>query len=311
MIVHSKDEKTWLTKLERIGSLAMSDKNIVFNNIGHILDIDMLRETYLQLDGQKAVGIDGITKEIYGNNLDQNLVSVLSRIRKGNYEPKAARIVDIPKEDGSYRPLAISCFEDKLVQTAVSKILCAIFEPIFLSRSYGFRPKLDCHAALRSLAKQTYQNRDGAVVEIDIRKYFNTIPHQGLEECLQKKISDKRFLKLINILVKSKVTKNKKEVVNTLGCPQGSSISPILSNIYLHYVVDAWFAEISKTHMCDRTAEVRYADDMVFVFQNKHDAERFYQVLPKRLNKFGLELHLDKSQIIESGNLAAIRANSK
>lgn len=308
MIVHS-DEKTWLTKLERIGKLAASDKAIVFNNIGHTIDIEMLRGIYQELDGKKAIGIDRITKEAYGKQLDENLSKVLLRIKKGTYRPKAARIVQIPKEDGSFRPLAISCFEDKLIQSAVSKILCLIFEPIFLPCSFGFRPKLDCHEALRALNQHTYQNKDGTVVEIDLRKYFNSIPHIGLEECLRKKISDKRFLRLINILVKSNIIENNQEAINSIGCPQGSKISPILSNVYLHYVIDSWFAEISKTHMHGKTAEVRYADDMVFVFQNKQDAERFYQALPKRLSKFGLELHLDKSQLIESGKVAATRAN--
>lgn len=187
MFVRSVDEETWLTKLERIGKLAVSDKDIVFNNVGHLINTEMLHEVYRELDGQKAIGIDGVTKEIYGKNLDGNLKSVLLRIRKGSYEPKAARIVQIPKEDGSFRPLAISCFEDKLVQSAVNKILCTIFEPIFLPCSFGFRPQLDCHKALRSLQEHTYQNKDGAIVEIDLRKYFSSIPHSGLEECLRKK----------------------------------------------------------------------------------------------------------------------------
>ncbi len=308
MFVRSEDENTWSTKLERISKLVASDKEIVLNNIGHILSVDMLREIYQELEGWKAVGIDGVTKEKFGKNLDGNLKSLLLRIRKRIYKSKAARMVEIPKEDGSTRPLAISCFEDKLVQSAVNKILCAIFEPIFLPCSYGFRPGQDCHEALRALSLHTYQNHDGAVVEIDIRKNFNTIPHKGLEECLRKKISDERFLRLINILIKTPTLVGGQEIINERGCGQGSIVSPTLSNIYLHYVIDVWFSEISKTHMKGRAEEVRYADDLVFVFQDKHDAEKFYKVLPKRLNKYGLELHLDKSQLIESGKKAAARA---
>jgi RNA-directed DNA polymerase len=304
MFAHSKGENTWSIKLERIGKLATRDKEIVFNNVGHVLGIEMLRDIYRQAEGRKAVGIDGITKEEYGKNLEENLKTVLLRIRRGTYKPKAARVVEIPKEDGSTRPIAINCFEDKLVQTAVNKILCAIFEPIFLPCSYGFRPNHDCHEALRALRLHTYQNPDGATVEIDIRKYFNTIPHKGLQECLRKKISDNRFLRLINILIRTPTMVDGKEMINDRGCSQGSIISPILSNVYLHYVIDVWFAEIGKTHMYGRTNEVRYADDMVFVFQDMRDAERFYKVLPKRLNKFGLELHLDKSQLIKSGKVA-------
>jgi RNA-directed DNA polymerase len=298
-------------KLERIGTLAASDTTLVFNNIGHILNVEMLREIYREQDGRKAIGIDGITKEEYGNNLDEKLRAVLLKIRKGTYKPQAARMVEIPKEDGSTRPLAISCFEDKLIQTAVSKILCAIFEPMFLPSSYGSRRGHDCHEALRALNQHTYRNQDGAVVEIDIRKYFNSVPHEELMKCLSNRISDRGFLRLVIALIKSPIMIDGQAVSNERGCPQGSATSPILANIYLHYVIDVWFAEISKTHMKSRAAEVRYVDDMVFIFEDKRDAARFYKVLPKRLNKFGLELHLDKSQLIESGNKAAARANSK
>ncbi len=310
MFVHSDDENTWLMKLERIGKRAATDKEIVFSNVGHILSVGMLREIYRELDGRKALGIDEVSKEQYGRNLDENLKVLLQRIRKGSYKPRVAKIVEIPKEDGSTRPLAISCFEDKLVESAVNKILCEIFEPIFLPCSYGFRPNHDCHEALKALSKHTYQNQDGAVVEIDIRKYFNTIPIAGLMECLSKKISDSRFLRLINTLVKTSVTMDGQVIIEKVGCKQGSVCSPILSNIYLHYVLDVWFSDIRKTHMKGKAEEVRYADDMVFIFQYKSDAERFFAVLPKRLKKFGLELHLDKSQLIDSGTKAAERVNA-
>lgn len=184
MVAHSDGEITWLTKLERIATLAASNKELVFNNLGHVLDIEMLREMYRLVDGKKAIGTDGVCKESYGENLDENLQDVLLRIRKGTYRPKAARIVEIPKEDGSFRSLAISCFEDKVVQWAVNRILCTIYEPLFLPCSYGFRPNHDCHEALRALNRHTYQNSDGAVVEIDVRKYFKSIPHGILNECL-------------------------------------------------------------------------------------------------------------------------------
>lgn len=311
MIAHSDGETSWSTKLERIATLAVSNKELVFNNLGHVLDIEMLREMYRQLNGRKAIGADGVDKEAYGKNLDENLKDVLLRIRKGTYKPKAARIVEIPKEDGSFRSLAISCFEDKVVQVAVNRILCAIYEPLFLRCSYGFRPHHDCHKALIALNRNTYQNQDGAVVEIDVRKYFKSIPHGILNECLSNRISDARFLRLINALLKTPILVDGTEQSNTVGCPEGSVISPVLSNVYLHYVIDTWFEKIGRTHMKGRTAEVRYADDMVFIFQRKEDAERFYKVLPKRLSKFGLELHLDKSQVIESGRKAASRANDK
>ncbi|MBC7659232.1 MAG: hypothetical protein H7249_05940 [Chitinophagaceae bacterium] len=184
----SNGGSTWSTKLQRIGELSARDKTLVFNNLGHIIDAAWLRDVYRQLDGSKAIGIDGITKEAYGVKLEENLNALIKQIRRGQYQPRPARIVEIPKEDGSTLPLAISCFEDKLIQFAVSQILSKIYEPLFLPCSYGFRPNQSCHDALKALSQATYMFQDGAVVEIDIRKYFNTIPHGPMFEFLKRKI---------------------------------------------------------------------------------------------------------------------------
>ncbi|MBD2786424.1 group II intron reverse transcriptase/maturase [Xenorhabdus sp. DI] len=252
-----------------------------------------------------------MTKAAYGEHLDGNIHNLILRIRRGTYRPKAARITQILKEDGSKRPLAISCIEDKLVQLAVSDILNRIYEPLFLPCSYEFRPGLNCHAALKALQQQTYRNWNGAVVEIDIRQYFNTIPHIELMSLLRKKISDRRFLRLIEVLITAPVIEGKQVSENVRGCPQGSILSPVLANIYLHHVTDEWFDEISRSHIHGRAEMVRYADDMVFTFEFMSEAERFYKVLPKRLNKYGLELHDDKSQLIPAGHIAALRANQE
>ncbi|USE37175.1 reverse transcriptase domain-containing protein [Endozoicomonas sp. SCSIO W0465] len=238
MTVLSNDGQSWLTKLERIGEKSAYDRQMVFNNLGHLLNVDMLKEQFHWLNGNKAVGIDRETKETYGVKLDENLKHLLQRIRRGTYRPKPARVTEIPKEDGSKRPLVISCFEDKLVQLAASQIPGKIYEPLFLPCSYGFRPGLSCHDALRTLLQSSSRNRDGAV-----------------------------------------------------------------------YVIDEWFAEVSRSHIKGRAEMVRYADDMVFLFGDASEAERFYKVLPKRLEKFGLELHREKSQIIPAGWIAAQRAN--
>jgi len=249
------------TRLECIGRRATHRKDTVFNNIGHVVDGDLLRECYHELDGKKAIGIDGVTKEIYGRKLENNLQDLLARIRKCAYKPQASRVVEIPKEDGSTLPLAISCFEDKIVQLAVSKILTTIFEPQFLSCSYGYREGVNGHEALRALMEYSTQFSKGATLEIDLRKYFNTIPHDQLQGILMKKISDKRFLKLVGKLIRAPVMINEKAELNRLGCPQGSVVSPILSNIYLHYVIDNWFSEISRSHLIGRAEMVRFADD--------------------------------------------------
>ncbi len=308
MFVHS-DEKQKTTKLDRISKRAEEKPETVFNNLLHAVDLDLLRESYRQQEGNKAVGIDKVTKIKYGRKLEENLQALLKRIRRNAYKPKPSKMVEIPKEDGSLRPLAISCFEDKIVQHAVSLLLRKIYNPIFLPCSYGYRENTNGHEALRALMRSSYENPNGATVEIDLRKYFNSIPHAMLKEILQKKISDKRFLKLVEKLIRSPILVNGKAEINKIGCPQGSIISPILSNIYLHYVVDSWFEEISKTHIKGKSELIRFADDMVFVFQHWEDAQRFYKVLPKRLEKFGLELHEGKSSVIRSGSIAAKKAH--
>jgi RNA-directed DNA polymerase len=311
MTVHSNDRESWLTKLERIGVLSAANKELVFNNIGYLISVDMLKEQYWQLNGKKAVGIDKVTKASYGEKLDENIKVLMQTIRRGTYKPKPARITEIPKEDGSTRPLAISCLEDKLVQLAVSTILSEIYEPLFLPSSYGFRPGKGCHDALKALSKSVFPNMNGAIVEIDIRKYFNTIPHKELMKFLRNKISDRRFLRLIEVLIKTPIKDGRRIVENTCGCPQGSIISPVLANIYLHHVIDEWFEEIKCSHIHGRAELVRYADDMVFTFEKQVEARRFYRVLPKRLAKFGLELHKDKSQVLPAGCGCAQQAQTK
>lgn len=311
MSIHSKDGTTGLTKLERIGVRAKRDIKNVFNNLGHVLDKTLLREQYEKLDGRKAIGIDGISKADYGNNLNANLENLIRKIRSGTYKPKPSRLVEIPKEDGSTRPLAISCTEDKLVQSAVHAILSEIYEPIFLPCSYGFRPNLNCHDALKAHMQQTNKNQYGAIVEIDIRKYFNTIPHAALDEILKKKISDKRFLALLRALIKAPTMQANDVIANDLGCPQGSILSPVLANVYLHYVIDEWFAGTVQEYMQGRATMVRYADDMIFAFEYKSDAEKFYKVLAKRFMKYGLTLNMEKSQMIQSGSRAAAEADQQ
>jgi RNA-directed DNA polymerase len=311
MTVPTDDGQQKTTKLERIGKRAKFKKDTVFNNIGHVVDLDLLYECYQELDRKKAVGIDGVTKEFYGRKLEERLQDLLARIHRNAYKPQATRLVEIPKEDGSSRPLAIACFEDKIVQKAVSKILTAVFEPQFLPCSYGYRTGTNGHEALRALMKYSNQNLDGATLEIDLSKYFNSIPHANLQGILREKITDKRFLKLVERLIRAPVMVNGKAELNRVGCPQGSIISPILSNIYLHHVIDSWFAEISNSHLKGRADMVRLADDMVFVFQFKQEAERFYKALPKRLEKFGLKLHKDKSSLIQSGSKAAKEADKR
>ncbi len=308
MTGHSNTGMTWTTKLDRIGKRAKAHPDTVFNNLGHVITEELLRVAYEQLEQRKAVGIDKVDKATYGEALTENINILIKKIRRRQYRPKASRIVEIPKEDGSTRPLAISCFEDKMVQLAVSKILEQIYEPVFLPCSYGFRPNRNCHDALRAVRRSTYQLTDGAIVEIDIRKYFNTIPLEHLMSFLRQKISDNRFLWLVETLITAPVMEGGKAVASKKGCPQGSIVSPILSNIFLHYVIDEWLNTVRQTHLKGRVEQVRYADDMVFIFENPEDAKRIFLVLNKRLNRYGLDLHEDKSSMMPSGCKAALRA---
>jgi RNA-directed DNA polymerase len=296
------------TKLEGIGRKAKFMPSTVFNNIWHVIDMNLLRECYRLQDGNKAIGIDDVTKKMYGENLEANLVDLYARLQRNAYKPKPSRVVELPKEDGSSRPLAINCFEDKIVQLACSKILTKIYEPLFLPCSFGYREGMKAHDALRALMKHSNNYPKGATVEIDLAQYFSSIPHGNLLGILRKKIVDKKFLKLVEKLIRAPIMLSGKAELNKIGAPTGSIISPILSNIYLHHVVDSWFAEISRNHLLGKADTIRFADDMVFVFQKVEDAERFYKVLPKRLEKFGLRLHAEKSSVIKSGSIHAKEA---
>lgn len=306
MTVH-RDWESGITKLDRVRYCAKARSETVFDNLVHVITVELLHEAFADINGSKAIGIDKVTKDWYKNDLNANIIKLHQTIRSGRYKPKAARMAHIPKEDGSTRPIAISCFEDKIVQWAVAKVLEAIYEPLFLPCSYGFRPEHNCHEALRSLARCAYNTKDGALIEIDIRKCFNRIPHDHMLYFLRKKIKDNRLLGLIKKLMLMPIYENGEKKASDRGCPQGAIASPILCNIFLHYVVDEWFTEISKTHLKGKTELIRYADDMVFVFEEMEDAERVYRVLEKRLNKFGLEMHEEKSALRPFGRKTAER----
>lgn len=298
--------KTLNTKLDRIEQRSRKDPQAIFKNLGHALDLDLLRTCYRSLDAKKAVGIDGITKEQYGRNLEANLQDLLKRIRNGSYHPQPSRIVEIPKADGSMRPLAISCTEDKIVQEAVRHILEAIYEPHFLGCSYGFRPGRNAHQALADLDKRLLKESCRAAVDIDLRKYFNTIPHKPLGKILQKKVKDRRLLYLIIKLLKAPtLDKDGKAQRNEMGSPQGSILSPLLANIYLHYALDEWFVQLNQETFKGTAHMVRYADDVLFTFGAMEEAKTFHERLIVRLEAFGLKVNEAKTRIIPCGSKVA------
>ena len=302
MSTQLRDATTLKTTLHRIIEKAQSDKDTVFTSVIHAINMDSLRHSFLRLDGSKAEGIDGVTKKAYEVNLESNLKDLLLRIRNRSYFPKPAKIVEIPKADGTYRPLAISCLEDKIVQEVVRCLLEGIFEPLFLDCSHGFRPERGCDTALVDLNRYISNPNCGAVLDIDLKSYFNTIPHKPLLAMLEEKISQKHFLWFIAKLLRSSyLDKDGKSQRNECGVPQGNIFSPVLANLYLHNVIDKWLLWVNAAHFNNTVNLVRYADDGIFTFRNTADAFKFLAMLEDQLTEFGIALNKDKTCIVSWG----------
>jgi group II intron reverse transcriptase/maturase len=263
------------TKFTIISKLSASNPEMVFNQLMHHFNKENLLSWYHSLKGKAAVGIDGVTKEKYGENLDENLEVLLKKLKSMSYVPGPARQTLIPKEGsgGGTRPLGIGNFEDKIVQKGVQKILEAIYEPLFWNSSYGFRPKLGCHDALKALRKHLNSNSVRMVIDLDLSNYFGTIDHELLMEQLSNKIQDKRLLRYIRRMFKAGILSDGELTVSDEGVPQGSVCSPILANIYAHYALDEWVNGMVKGH-CKGNVEIfRYADDAVICCEKAKDAE--------------------------------------
>lgn len=287
-----------ITKRSLIAKRAQENPKLKFSALMHHFSERNLEVCFHQLNGNKAVGADGVTKEEYGRNLQFNLKDLVNRLKRFSYRPKPVRRVEIPKGDGQFRSLGISCFEDKLLQTLVKQILESIYEQDFLDFSYGFRPKRGCHMAVRSVYKYLYPERRAWVVEIDIQSYFDSIGHGWLMKCLEQRVSDPKFLRLIGRMLKCGVLDKGEFHKTDQGSPQGSIVSPVLSNIFLHYVLDIWFDRVGRKEMREESGLRRYADDAVAFFRSEQDATHFVELLKRRFEKFGLVLHPTKTRII-------------
>ena len=280
--------------------LIAGNKDVEFNNLLTHINLETLSEAFKAMDGTKALGIDGISKQNYGKTLEANLSDLVERIHKGSYKPQVKREVLIPKADGSKRPLAIGCFEDKLVEWVDSKILENVYEPQFIRNSFGFRQNKSAHQAINAIYQTLKDNKRPNVVEIDFARFFNTIPHREMMKILGRRIVDRRLKGLVGRLMKAAIQTADGTITPTkVGTPQGSIVSPILANIYLNEMLDQWFI---KNHASYNNIIVRYADDAVFMFKSKEQACSFLEQLYQRVAQYGLELHQDKTRIIQFRN---------
>ena len=296
-------------KLLLITGHAQRDRNFQFTSLSHLLDVEYLGDCYKILKRNKAVGIDNVSWEEYGQNLEENLEELVSRLKRKRYKPLPSKRVYIPKGKNDRRPLGISAIENKIVEKGIVTILESIYEQDFKDSSYGFRPKRSSHQALKRLNDLIMFQPVNHIVEADIKGFFDNVPHELLIEFIQKRVKDSTLLNLIRSFMKAGYIEDGMLQRTEIGTPQGSILSPILANIYLHYVLDVWFEETVKSHTRGYCELVRYADDFVCVVRYSDDARRIERGLHNRFNKYGLELHPTKSRNISFGNFE--RENAK
>jgi RNA-directed DNA polymerase len=288
------------TKLDRIATAAKQMPDRALTSLSHHIDLDWLREAYARSRKKGATGIDGQTAAEYEANLEANLQSLLDRAKSGMYFAPPVRRVHIPKGDGKQtRPIGIPTFEDKVLQRAVVMALEAVYEQDFLDCSYGFRPGRSAHQALEVLWKTTMDMGGGWIAEVDIARFFDTLDHAQLREILRRRVRDGVLLRLIGKWLNAGVMESGELSYPDAGTPQGGVVSPLLANVYLHEVLDQWFAQDVMPRLKGSARLVRYADDFVVVFSREDDARRFMDVLPKRFAKYGLTLHPEKTRLVE------------
>jgi RNA-directed DNA polymerase len=286
------------TSLREIARKAKHKKNHRFGNLYRLLNKDAFDLAWKEINKKAATGVDGETAMDFERNLDVNLDTIVEELKSKRYKAKLVKRVNIPKGNGKTRPLGLQALRDKIVQKAVANILEAIYEQDFLKCSYGYRPKVGAQKAVKDMTKEL-MGKYSYVVEADIRSFFDNIDHQWLMKMLELRIEDKTFLRLIRKWLKAGILDTDGKVINPLnGCPQGSIVSPILANIYLHYALDLWFEKTVKAKSEGETYMCRVADDFVCAFRFKEEAVKFYNTLGKRLGKFGLELAEEKTKII-------------
>jgi group II intron reverse transcriptase/maturase len=296
------------TDIDRIAELAKEDPKRQFYSIAHLITVEKLYEAFRSLRKNASAGIDGVTYVEYETNAEENIRQLHRRLVAGKYQVQPLRRVYIPKENGKLRPISIPSLEDKIVQKTVVELMNAIYEQDFLDCSYGFRPGRSQHQALDEVDRVIFTRSTGWILEIDIQSYFDKIVRGILIEMVEKRVGDGSALRLIQKWIKVGVIEDGKLLMSETGTGQGQPISPLLANIYLHHALDVWFEEEVKPRLKGEAYEIRFADDAILCFQHKEDAEKVMRVLPKRLEKYGLTLHPEKTRLIEFGRDATRNA---
>ena len=288
------------TKISRIAERAKQNPKEVFTSVYHLINKDLLLECHKELNGNKATGLDGITKKEYNESIIDNINRLSEELRNKTYKPTPAKRVYIPKANGNVRGIAIANYEDKIVQLALKKIIEAIYEPKLMDCMFGFRANKGCHDATKAVNKILYKGTAKYVVEADIKGFFDNIDHKWLIKCVEQHIRDTNIIRLIKRYLKAGIMEKGKYIETNEGTPQGAILSPVLANIYMHYVLALWFKVRIKDRFLGESHIVIYADDFICCFQRKGNAEQFMrELLPERLKKFNLELAEDKTKLIK------------
>jgi len=293
-----------LNGLDRIREAAARDRNLRFTSLMHHITEELLRDAYGALKRDAASGVDDVTWHEYGEGLENRITDLHDRVQSGRFRAKPSKRVWIPKPDGRQRPIGITALEDKIVQQAAAWVLNHIYEKDFLGFSYGFRPERSQHNALDAIWVGITQRKVSWVLDADIKSFFDTINHTWLMKFLERRIGDPRMLRLIRKWLRAGVSEDGEWSKTEVGTPQGSVISPLLSNIYLHYVLDEWVQVWRKSKANGEVIIVRYADDFVMGFQYQREAERFLEEMKERFAEHGLEIHSEKTRLIEFGRFA-------
>jgi len=291
--------------LDRVREVARKDQDARFTALLHHVDLDRLRAAYWALNPKAATGVDGLTWGSYGQDLEESLRDLHARVHSGRYRARPSRRAYIPKTDGRLRPLGMAALEDKILQRAVVEVLNAVYETDFLGFSYGFRPGRRPHDALDALAAGIYKKKVNWVLDADIRDFFSSLDRVWLSKFLEHRVADRRVLRLIDQWLGAGVIEDGSWSDTSEGAPQGASASPLLANVYLHYVFDRWIRQWRGRHARGDVIVVRFADDFIVGFEHLGDARQFLHDLRDRFAKFGLELHPDKTRLIEFGRYAA------